>query len=237
MAETVEIPLNNRGLLAVSALVTILIWQIPMGHHLLYPFTILATFAHEMGHGLMARLLGASFDGLEMYPSGAGLAHWHGNLDPKSQALVALAGLLGAPVAGAVLLVASRRTDRSKGLLRAFAFVLILASILWVRPAFAVFFCVLAGVFFGLVSVVAPRKGTAFLLQMISVQLMVASFKDFHYIFSRGAEVEGVFRPSDTQVIAQLLPMPHVFWALFVCTATVGILLWGIYASIRTAKA
>lgn len=40
--------------LMAAALVTVVLWQIPQGDYILYPFTILATWFHEMGHGLAA---------------------------------------------------------------------------------------------------------------------------------------------------------------------------------------
>ena len=38
------------------AAATIILWQIPYGSLVIYPLTILATWFHEMGHGVMAAL-------------------------------------------------------------------------------------------------------------------------------------------------------------------------------------
>ncbi|PKL76350.1 MAG: peptidase M50, partial [Candidatus Melainabacteria bacterium HGW-Melainabacteria-1] len=40
--------------LIVAAMITVMLWQMPFGGLALYPFTILATWFHEMGHGLSA---------------------------------------------------------------------------------------------------------------------------------------------------------------------------------------
>jgi hypothetical protein len=39
--------------LALAAATTVVLWQFAAGRYLLYPFTILATWFHEMGHGLV----------------------------------------------------------------------------------------------------------------------------------------------------------------------------------------
>ena len=96
--------------LAVIALVCILLWQTAWGSLLLYSFTILATWFHEMGHGLAAILTGGSFERLTIYPDGSGVA-LSARLAGSSafaDAFVSAAGPLGPPIAGALLIVASR---------------------------------------------------------------------------------------------------------------------------------
>lgn len=61
-------------LLAVCAAISVSLWQTTLGSYLLYPFTILATWFHEMGHGLAALLTGNSFERLLIFPDGSGLA-------------------------------------------------------------------------------------------------------------------------------------------------------------------
>ena len=51
-------------LLTWIAVVSVLLWQTRIGSLVLYPFTILATWFHEMGHGLAAMLTGSSFERL-----------------------------------------------------------------------------------------------------------------------------------------------------------------------------
>ena len=46
----------------------------PWGRYVLYPFALLATWAHEMGHGLAALLFGGSFHELDLYPDLGGQA-------------------------------------------------------------------------------------------------------------------------------------------------------------------
>ncbi len=69
-----------------------------------------------MGHGLTAVLLGGEFHRLEIYPDGSGLAIHSGELflGRVGQALVAAAGPMGPPLAGALFILASRRHSTTR---------------------------------------------------------------------------------------------------------------------------
>lgn len=54
--------MSSRWLLILSTTAIVIIWQLPYGRQMLYPLTLLATYAHELGHGLSALLLGEKFD-------------------------------------------------------------------------------------------------------------------------------------------------------------------------------
>ena len=97
------------GLIA-AAVLTVVLWQIPGGNYILYPFTILATWFHEMAHGLTALLLGGRFTKLLIFSDGSGAAYYSGPLllGTFGQVLVAAAGPMGPPVAGAALILTSR---------------------------------------------------------------------------------------------------------------------------------
>lgn len=92
------------------AAATIVLWQVPGGDYILYPFSILATWFHEMAHGIVALLLGGNFQQLKVFPDGSGVAYHSGALylGPIGRALVAAAGPMGPPIAGAALILASR---------------------------------------------------------------------------------------------------------------------------------
>jgi len=124
--------------LIAAAIATILLWQVPGGNYILYPFTILATWFHEMGHGLAALLLGGQFEQLQISPNGSGLAYHSGALflGPIGQALVAAAGPMGPPIAGAILIQASRSFKVASLSLKILGSFLILSTLIWVRSLF-----------------------------------------------------------------------------------------------------
>ncbi|HOK15442.1 MAG TPA: M50 family metallopeptidase, partial [Candidatus Kapabacteria bacterium] len=91
------------------SLMIIIVWNIPDGFYYLYPLTILATYFHEMGHGLAALLLGGNFHYLLVHPDGSGVAVHSGVqfLGPIGQAIVAIGGPLGPTFAGMLFIYAS----------------------------------------------------------------------------------------------------------------------------------
>jgi hypothetical protein len=128
--------------LVAAAGLTVLLWQFPWGNYLLYPFTLLATWFHEMGHGLMALLLGGEFHRLEIYPDGSGLAIHSGQLflGRVGRALVAAAGPMGPPLAGALFILTSRRRGTARLGLVFLGSLLLLSTLLWVRSPFGLLF-------------------------------------------------------------------------------------------------
>ena len=54
-------------ILSVFAVCTSVLWQFEFGYYLLYPFTILGTWFHEISHGIAAMILGAHFSKLEIF--------------------------------------------------------------------------------------------------------------------------------------------------------------------------
>lgn len=105
---------NERvALLVACAAASVLLWQTSWGSTLLYPFTILATWFHEMGHGLAALLTGNSFEELLIFADGSGLATSSRNADGYSltSALISAGGPLGPALAGSGLILASRHRD------------------------------------------------------------------------------------------------------------------------------
>ena len=90
-------------LLVILALGSLMIWHAPFGALLLYPFTILSTWFHEMGHGLSAILMGERFDSLVIYPDGSGVAMSLVSPDRTAlqDAIIAAGGPIGPAPAGA----------------------------------------------------------------------------------------------------------------------------------------
>ena len=45
---------------------TVALYLVPYGRYVAYPLLLLSTFAHEMGHGLTALVMGGTFESLVM---------------------------------------------------------------------------------------------------------------------------------------------------------------------------
>src|SRR5690606_38633538 len=91
--------------LAIALLASLLLWNLPFGGILLYPFKLLATWLHELSHGIAMILTGAGFDHIVIYRDTSGLAYAYTSVGSLGTAIIAAAGYMGTPLWGAVLLV------------------------------------------------------------------------------------------------------------------------------------
>src|SRR5262245_54115703 len=189
VVDPLDEPKSARGLLLLAAVAALILWQLPYGPQALYPLTLLATYAHEMGHGLTALFLGGSFDRMSMFADGSGLAEWHGELGRIGVALVAAGGLIGPSVAGVLLLLASRDARRGRILLGLFGALLLASMLLFVRNVFGFVFIGAMGAGALLGARLLSRTAAAFVVQLIAVVLCLAVFRDLDYMFSAGATV------------------------------------------------
>ncbi|MDP3650858.1 MAG: M50 family metallopeptidase [Rhodoferax sp.] len=220
--------MHPRTLLILSTAATVLVWQLPYGRQMLYPLTLLATYAHEMGHGLTALLLGAQFDQLLLHADGSGMAVWHGNPGRIATALIAAGGLVGPTVAGITLLLLSRSPRFARAVLGTLALLLTVSMVLWSRNSFGAVFLMALAATLALAARVLPDTAAAFLLHLIAATLCLSWFTDLDYMFSAQAVVGGVAHPSDSAVIANALWLPYWFWGGVVAVFSLAVAALGI---------
>ncbi len=225
---------DARLYLVLAAIATVVLWQFHYGRMALYPFSLFATFAHEMGHGLTALLMGASLDELVMYPDGSGFARWRGHVGRLGRGAIAAGGLVGPSIVGSLVLVLGKNPRRARWLLRIGAALMGVIVIFFARGWFApVFLAMCIGVFL-LVAHFAPERGSPFFLQLLGVQLCLAIFKDLDYMFSEGGRVGGVLRASDSAAIADALFLPYWFWGGLTAAFSFVVLVLGLWISLRS---
>ncbi|WP_017318800.1 M50 family metallopeptidase [Mastigocladopsis repens] len=218
--------------LIAAAIATIVLWQVPVGNYILYPFTILATWFHEMGHGLMALLLGGQFRKLEIFGNGSGVASYAISLSlrPIGPALVAAAGPMGPPIAGAALILASRSFKAASVSLKILAGFLLVSTIIWVRSLFGIVAIPLLGLIILGIALKAPRWVQGFAVQFLGVQACVSTYHQLDYLFSDGAGPLGL---SDTAQIQQQLLLPYWFWGGLMAVASLVILVQSLRVAYR----
>jgi len=211
--------------LIAAALTTAFLWQIPLGNYILYPFTILATWFHEMSHGLMALLLGGDFRQLLIFPNGSGVAFYSYSrgflFSGFGRALIAAAGPMGPPIAGAVLILASRNLTTAVWCLRILGAFLLLSAVIWVRSLFGLIAISLLGLLVLGIALKAPRYLVGFTTQFLGVQACVSTYHQLNYLFSYGAPFSGL---SDTAQIQQELFLPYWFWGTLMALASMLVL-------------
>src|SRR5690349_22756148 len=115
--------------LAGAAILTLLLYAIPGGRTLARPLVLLATFVHELGHGIVAMLVGGSFKRLSVYADASGVAAYEGRFSPLARAAIAAGGPLAPPVLAAALFVASTYREQAALALMVFGGFLALAAL------------------------------------------------------------------------------------------------------------
>jgi hypothetical protein len=226
----------SPGLLLLAVGAIIVAWQVPYGPQALYPLTLLATFAHEMGHGLAALLFGGEFDRVSLHADGSGLAQWRGEVGPLARAAIAAGGLLGPSVAGVALLILAGSTRRARLLLWVFAAGLAFCVAMWVRNPFGIAFLLATAAVLVAAGLWLKDSGAAFLLHLLAAVLCLSWFRDLDYMFSAQAVIGGVARPSDSAVIAQALWLPFWFWGALVAALSLALLLLGLWIVDRRSR-
>jgi len=221
--------------LALAAATTVVLWQFAAGRYVLYPFTILATWFHEMGHGLCAMLLGGSFVSLSLFPDGSGYAIHSGTrfLGQPGLALIAAAGPLGPALAGALLIVLSLRPRWSKLGLTVVALAMLLSALIWIRTVFGVSLMVLWALALLLIRFKKSERWHSLTLQVIGVQACISVFLNIDYLFTEKVRVSGRLVYSDTGQIAAALFLPYWFWAFLLTGLTLGLPAWSLARALR----
>jgi hypothetical protein len=228
-------PASPRAALLVAALA---IWAVqrllPMGRLVLYPFTLLATWVHEMGHGVTALLVGGRFLRLDIYADASGLAT--SSAPPGiRQAVVAAGGLLAPPLVGALLLLLGRRAARP--LLLGLSVAMMLSPALWVRTPIGwltvgglALLCALCGRFL-------DAGGRLFFVQLLGLLLALDTVTRADYLFMGSAAVGGQMRPSDVSAIASATFGPPALWGGIIAGLSAALLLLGLWSVLRRPAA
>ena len=224
---------DRIALLLGIALASVLLWQTRLGSLLLYPFTILATWFHEMGHGIAAMLAGRGFERLLIFADGSGVALSMRPADGYglTDALVAASGPLGPAVAGALLIVCSRSPAATRTALAVLGVALIVSTLIWVRSPTGWLVLPALGIAIAVLALRGSLPWQGFVIQLLGVQAAISAWQQFDYLFSPGGNVGGELQRSDTAAIADALLLPYWVWGAFI-SATILALLW---ASFRLA--
>lgn len=217
---------SRLALLAVIAGVSVLLWQTMIGSLALYPFTILATWFHEMGHGLAAVLLGSRFDHLVIFSDGSGYAQIIGSRDQwrVTDAVISASGPFGPAIAGSLLILASRSPERSATALKILGGAILLSTLIWIRSVAGWIVMPALGCAILAIGAWARPSLRVLAVQILGVQACISVWQQFDYLFSDGGFVGGQLARSDTSAIADALLLPYWFWGAAISVVIVGML-------------
>lgn len=203
------------GRLALAGLVVSLLPALPFGELIAYPFLILTTWFHEMGHGMTALMLGQSFERLVLLPDGSGFAEYRisGNASRLVQAAIAAGGPLAPSVVGAGLIVASAHPRAWRPVLWAMVAAILASTIIWVRSATGWWALPVAAAMLGLVAWRASGGFQRFALQFLGLTAAWSVFSAWRYFLTEQVVIDRQAQLSDTGAIAAVLGLPYWFWA------------------------
>lgn len=220
---------RGRGRLAAAfwgaVALSVALSLVPYGRYALYPFAVLSTWAHELGHGVTALLVGGEFDRLELYADLGGVAFTAGTNDALRGPLVSAGGLLGPALLGGLVIVLGAREATARRVLLVLAALLAASLVLWVRNAFGAVavFGLAAGI--GAIAVRGSEPVRLVVAQLVGIQACLGSIASIDYMFTRDFVRGGERVASDTQNIARHLLLPYWVWGAIICALSLAILL------------
>ena len=209
---------NRRYLAVIFTLgaAAVALWHSPV----LYPFEVLSVFFLELGHGAAALLTGGEISALRIFPDETGLASTRGGWAP----VVAGAGYVGSSLVGGVLLYLSSLPRWHRPALALLGAVLVAATLLYVRNAFAFVYGLAAGAAFLFVCFHRwGRRGAAagWLLSAVGVTSSLYAVYDLADLLPWGGA-----RETDAVLLARSTGVPAFVWAVVWACVSLFLLLW-----------
>jgi len=201
--------------LAIALLASLLLWNLPFGGVLLYPFKLLATWLHELSHGLAMLMTGTGFDYVVIYRDTSGLAYASSSAGPFASAVIAAAGYMGTPLFGAALLMVAQRPLGARRSLGGIG-VLLVASGLVVVGRFGQIAVVATGAV-ALAAALALRDRAAVMLaNFVAAQACVNAVVDIRVLFRPTLMVDGqAMGRSDAHTMAAMTFGTNASWAIW----------------------
>ena len=198
----------------MALVASLLLWNLPLGGLVLYPFKLLATWLHEMSHGMVMLATGAGFSHLEIFRDTSGIAYAERGVGGFGRAAIASAGYMGAATLGGVLLVLAQSGRRARWVLMAMGVALALSLVFWVRNDFGMG-AVAVGALFCLASArLVPEGAALFVVNFIAAQACVNAVLDIRVLFRPQLVINGqVVGKSDAHNMASATFGNHWLWA------------------------
>jgi len=218
-----------------AAVAAIVLSYLPLGGFVLYPFSILATWAHEMGHGLTAEVVGGEFKYLELYATLGGVAYSTRPDTLLAPPLIAAGGLLAPSIAGGMVVYLGSQESTARWIMEGVGALLILSALIWVRNLFGFAATLSLGAAALALGYYASELVEVALAQFVGIRLSLESLSDVDYMFTKQFLRNGQVMSSDSQTIAAHLGLTYWIWGGFIALLTVAILYgaytlaWGSY--------
>jgi hypothetical protein len=204
---------------AIALLASLLLWNLPFGGVLLYPFKLLATWLHEMSHGLLMLVTGNGLDRVMIYRDTSGLAHASDQAGPTALAFIASAGYMGTSLWGALLLVVTPTARAARNAMLVLAGLLALSALLVIAtpPGDAFGLWAVGGMAAAVAAaaIILPGRWRIAVAHFIAAQSCVNALLDIRVLFRPEQIVNGIRTESDAHSMARATFGTADQWALW----------------------
>ena len=204
-------------LVVVALVVAALLSWLPWLSWVDYPFRLLLTIVHELGHGITALATGGRFLRFVIFPDGSGVAYSAGGW----RLLIVPAGYLTAATFGAGLILLGRSPRASRLALAALGLVVGLTALRYGLPSLlsadagAGLLTTASGLTFGLGFLWVAMRATApwivFLTHLVAFQATLDAFSDLNVLI--GLASSGDASGNDARTMAEVTGLPALLWA------------------------
>lgn len=224
-----EAPPDRRGelrALALALIASLILWQVPYGAFVLYPFKVLATWMHEISHGLVMLAAGVGFDRMDVYQDGSGLAFADGNSGAIGKALIAAAGYMGTPLWGVAMLWTGQDPRGARRALAVIGALMAVTVLLFLANSFGQVAIGLTAAVTLAVALLVRGRAAVVLCNLIAAQAIVGAVVDIRVLYRPVLVVNGKVHGSDAHQMAEATFGTSDKWAIW-CWATVW-LVWSL---------
>jgi hypothetical protein len=206
--------------LAIALLASLLLWNLPFGGVLLYPFKLLATWLHELSHGLAMIITGTGFDRVVIYRDTSGLAYAQSGAGPFAAAIIAAAGYMGTPLWGAALLVITPAPRSARIALLVLGGLLALSAVTVVaapaNDSFGPWAIGAIGAAFAVAAVALPGRWRVAVAHFVAAQACVNALLDIRVLLRPAQVVNGLEAgASDAHTMAAATFGTTALWAVW----------------------
>lgn len=198
----------------IALLLSLLVCNLPFGGVALYPMKLLATWFHELSHGVAMLLCGAGFDRMLIYQDTSGLSYGATAAGPIGAPIIAAAGYMGTPLMGAALLLATPTAQHARRSLALLAAVVLGTTWLMVANQFGLIAMTLIGAAIAACGLLLPMRWRLLTLHVFAAQACVNALLDIRVLFRPAMMINGqIAGGSDASTMAALTFGTQATWA------------------------
>ena len=216
-------------LLIIASIISYLLSILPFGNYIIWPFVILTTYIHEMGHGLTAMLAGGDFRYIVLNADASGVAVYSGVNNNVLLASVAAGGLLAPSIAGGLFMLSGSNQRTSSYAIVILCVFMLLGTVIWVRSTYGVLMIMATATFFFCVLSIRKNFIKQLLVQFLGVQMLLDTVtRTARYLFTDATGTVDKLQHSDTSVIAANLGGAYWLWGIIILVLCIAIFTYSL---------